>query len=183
MHIKCNLLNNNDFLRFKKEGENVPFYCISCISANIPFSNITNPELFYINKAVINFQNVDNEVFAEKSPDMVNHINKINAFLNNSFHPPDDDNYDGDNISPINCNYFEPEEFCKAKFDSSNCFSILHLNIHSIQKHIETLQTLLLTLESGNFEFDIIAVSESKLKSNIAPAVSIDIVNYHQPLS
>ena len=183
MHIKCNLLNNNDFLRFKKEGENVPFYCISCISANIPFSNITNPELFYINKAVINSQNVANEVFSEKSPDMVNHINKINAFLNNSFHPPDDDNYDGDNISPINCNYFEPEEFCKAKFDSSNCFSILHLNIHSIQKHIETLQTLLLTLESENFEFDIIAVSESKLKSNIAPAVSIDIVNYHQPLS
>ena len=43
--------------------------------------------------------------------------------------------------SPINCNYYNIGEFKKAKFDSSKSFSIFHLNIHSIQKHIEELKT------------------------------------------
>ena len=184
VHIKCNLLNNNDFLRFKKEGDDVPFFCITCISENIPFSKLTKPELLLDNKAINLPINGSTEgFFADKSPEMDIHINKINSFLNNSFHLPEDENYDGDNISPINCNYFEPEEFCNAKFDSSKTFSILHLNIHSIQKHIETLQTLLLTLESRDFEFDVIAISESKLKLNSPPTVDISIDNYHQPLS
>ena len=68
-----------------------------------------------------------------------------------------------DLISPINCNYFDYEEFDKAKFSSSKSFSILHLNIHSIQKHIDSLRTLLLMLESDNFQFDIVAISESML--------------------
>ena len=184
VHIKCNCLNVNDYLRLKKENDDIPFYCISCISNNIPFSNLTTPELISVNKAV-NIPNNDSSeaFFSQKSIEMDNHINKINAFLNKSFHPPEDENYDGDDISPINCNYFEPNEFCDAKFDSSKTFSILHLNIHSIQKHIETLQTLLLTLESENFEFDILAISESKLKINVPPTVDINIDNYHPPLS
>ena len=184
VHIKCNCLNVNDYLHFKKEGEDIPFFCISCISDNIPFSNLTKSELLYVNKAInLPINDSAEAFFAQKSPEMESHISNINSFLNKSFHPPEDENYDGDDISPINCNYFEPNEFCNAKFDSSKTFSILHLNIHSIQKHIETLQTLLLTLESKDFEFDIIAISESKLKINIPPTVDISIDNYHQPLS
>ena len=55
-------------------------------------------------------------------------------------------------------------------------FSILHLNIHSIQKHIEEL---LIILSALNFEFDIIAISESKLKGE--PNVDISLQGYRQP--
>jgi len=95
----------------------------------------------------------------------------------------DDGNPDGDLISPINCNYFDYEEFSNANFDSSKSFSVLHLNIHSIQKHIESLRTLLLILETKDFEFDIIAISESKLIKNITPILDITIQNYHTPIS
>lgn len=184
VHIKCNFLNNNDYLRFKKEGEDVPFFCISCISSNIPFSNLTKAELCNVNKAINVPENDSSEAFfAQKTPEIDNHINKLNAFLNNSLLPSDDDDSDRDIASPINCNYFEPDEFCSAKFDSSKSFSMLHLNIHSITKHIETLQTLLLTLESKDFEFDIIAISESKIKLNSLPIVNVCIDNYHEPLS
>ena len=57
------------------------------------------------------------------------------------------------------------------------------MNIHSIQKHIESLRTLLLSLESKKFEFDIIAITESKLGVNTPPTVSISIDNYHTPVS
>ena len=97
----------------------------------------------------------------------------------------DDDNVnpDGDLVSPINCNYYDYEEFSNSKFDSSKSFSVLHLNIHSIQKHIESLRTLLLILESKDFEFDIIAISESKLIKNSHPIIDINIQNYHKPMS
>ena len=87
------------------------------------------------------------------------------------------------NISPLNCNYYDHMEFTDAKFNSSKSFSIFHFNIHSITKHIESLCTLLLSLESTNFEFDVIAISESKIKTNYAPTCDITIDNYHYPIS
>ena len=108
--------------------------------------------------------------FSPHSPQMQSHINKLNSYLNKTLTIPgdndndkDDDDNDGngeDLSSPINCNYYDYEDFNKAKFNSSKSFSILHFNIHSIQKHIESLMTLLLILESDIFECDVIAISE-----------------------
>ena len=86
-----------------------------------------------------------------------------------------EDNID-DNEQAINCYYYNTDEFKKAKFKSSQSFSILHLNIHSIQLHIEELKILLELLE---FKFDIIAISESKL--NDQPITDITINGYHKP--
>ena len=59
-------------------------------------------------------------------------------------------------------------------------FSILHLNIHSIRLHIEDLRILTSLL---NFNFDIIAIFESKIQCGILPAVDISIEGYKTPLS
>ena len=63
-----------------------------------------------------------------------------------------------------------------AKIEASKNFSILHLNIHSIQRHIEELRVLLHAL---NFKYDIIAISESKLKYE--PQIDISLPGYHSP--
>ena len=63
------------------------------------------------------------------------YIKKLNNNFSNVFLSPDEES--DDNIS-INCNYYSPEEFCKSKFEPSRSFSIYHINIHSIEKHIET---------------------------------------------
>ena len=52
----------------------------------------------------------------------------------------------------------------------------MHLNIHSIQLNIEELRTFLRALD---YMFDIIAISESKLKDN--PKVDITLKGYHPP--
>ena len=59
------------------------------------------------------------------------YINKLNAFISNSLSPDDEDN---DDLSPINCKYYEVEDFTKAKFNSSKSFSIFHINIHTISR-------------------------------------------------
>ena len=77
---------------------------------------------------------------------------------------------------PLTCSYFSCDDFVNAKIDAGKNFSILHLNIHSIQRHVEELCILLHAL---NFKFDVIAISESKLKC--VPQVDITLHGYHQP--
>ena len=120
---------------------------------------------------------------------MQTHINKLNSYLTKNFTNPDIDdddddvNADEELVSPINCNFYDYDEFSSAKFDSSKSFSVFHLNIHSIQKHIDSLRSLLILLESKDFEFDIVAISESKILKNVSPIVDINIHNYHDPIS
>ena len=155
----------------------LPFYCYKCISNILPFTSITDNELMpLLTRGIIFPESVNRDIFSP-SPQIQDHLNKLNAYLNQTLSDPisdeedDDGAEDSDIVSPINCNFYNYEEFADAKFDSSKSFSILHLNIHSIQKHIDSLRTLLLTLHSDDFEFDIIAISESKIIKNIAPII------------
>ena len=54
--------------------------------------------------------------------------------------------------------------------------SVFHLNIHSLQYHIVDLKILLSTLD---YDFDILAISETKLRKGSESTKCIDIPNYH----
>lgn len=111
------------------------------------------------------------------SPSQQKLLNKLNNLIyqNNNEQSDEDDDNPG-----IQCNYYSTHEFCQSKFNSSKSFSILHLNIHSIQLHIEDLRIMLQLL---NFKFDIIAISESKLQENIEPQIDISLSGFQSPLS
>ena len=84
-----------------------------------------------------------------------------------------------DNIctNVTNCNYFAIDEFNDLTNDSGESFSILHLNIHSIQLHITEFRIF---LDSSNHKFDIIPLSETKLQNE--PAVNIFLPGYRNPI-
>ena len=42
----------------------------------------------------------------------------------------------------INCKYYNIDDFCASKFDSSNSFSVFHLNIASLKAHHDELTTV-----------------------------------------
>ena len=150
IHIKCNFLNSKDYECLKNSEES--FICIKCIECNIPFSKLSYKEfVISIINGVNGFQEETNIDFIPPS-----HYGHLNDFINQKLSTPSDEDVD-DGIPPINCNYYDIDEFIKAKFNSSKSFSILHLNINSINKHIEELR---ITLNLLNFKFDIIALSE-----------------------
>ena len=174
IHYKCNLLSLADFKKLKNSPH--PFFCIICIKSNLPFTSLTDNELTpFLRNGHIPPASV--KIAFTPSPQMATHINKLNNYLVQNFSDPDtiddDENPDGDLISPINCNYFDYEEFQSAKFNSSKSFSIFHLNIHSIQKHLDSLRSLLATLESDDFEFDIYLLSQNLNYKKISPPSSI----------
>merc|ERR1739841_162625 len=57
-------------------------------------------------------------------------------------------------------------------------FSIFHLNIHSVQAHIEDLRVLIRMLDH---KFDFICLSESKIMKGIQPQIDINIDGYQPP--
>ena len=58
--------------------------------------------------------------------------NKLNNAINSN--TSEEDNEDNKDFT-IDYNYYSLDEFTSAKFNSSKTFSIVHLNIHSIEKH------------------------------------------------
>jgi hypothetical protein len=87
--------------------------------------------------------------------------------------------YDDEDINPINCKYYTIEEHNKKKFDSTKHFSILHLNIHSLEFHIEDLRTSLKMLD---LDFDFICITETKIRKNIEPKTDITLTGYQAPV-
>ena len=184
VHIKCNFLDSKDYASFQDEKNDCQsFFCINCVSDNIPFSTLNNTEFSVsVKKGVLNS--------AEKVLDFVpttfqkNMFDQLNTAINNNAYDLDTDDSshsdDREILPTIDCQYYSVDDFSSAKFSPNKNFSILHYNIHSIQCHIEEFRVVLNMLD---FNFDVICFSESKLQKDIDPKIDINIDGYHVPIS
>ena len=176
IHIKCNKLDKTDYIHFQNNPDK-KFYCIKCYAENIPFMTIDNT---HFNIAVTNGINcpIETDIKHVPSPSEQLIYNKLNQSIND-FVPIQDTNDDDNVNSIINCKYYSIDEFTSAKFKQDKSFSILHLNIHSIELHIDELR---IVLEMLNFKYDIICLSESKIYKNVEPKIDITITGYQPPV-
>ena len=178
IHHKCNFNNEHEYKQLSEErDEKYAFICIVCLRDIFPFSNLCNNDFFISVTKGLNTNNVDKLNFPNRP--VLDHIEKINNYIHNYNTSTQLENMDEDDGSIMSCKYYDIDDFSRAKFKSQSSFSILHLNIHSVQKHIDELRILLKLL---NFEFDVIALSESKLFSNNEPSVDITIDGYCKPV-
>ena len=175
IHIKCNKLDRNDFNQMETEE---PFYCINCMSESIPFSTLNNNEF----ATLLQTDKIDHtKRKASSTPsDYQREIYvKLNTAMNTNMAALNEEDDNDENFTTtINCNYYSPDDFALAKFSPSKTFSILHYNIHSVQRHIEEFRV---ALEMLDFKFDIICLSESLLKGS-KPISNIDIEGYQSPI-
>ena len=99
----------------------------------------------------------------------------INEFNNFQTNVTDYDDNDGDNSPPINCKY---EDLTSFKYtNKTNSFSLFHSNIASLSKYKEELEIIFNIL---NFKFDIIGITESKIKKGITPDFDIKLKGYKE---
>ena len=78
-------------------------------------------------------------------------------------------------IQNSHCKYYSTDQFCAKNFNAKKHFSVFHLHIHSLQYHKNDLEIL---LDSLKVEFDIIAISETKLQKGVQPVHNIELQNY-----
>ena len=180
-HNKCNSITGKEYKTHQKNVDE-PFCCQKCFQ-QIPFNSLNSTEFdTYLKFDVIETQN-GSDIQLTPTPTQQIIIDKLNGLIqqqNFSVDKEKDNDYsnqpDNEFDQPLTCSYFSCEDFVNAKIEASKNFSILHLNIHSIQRHVEELRVLLHAL---SYKFDIIAISESKLKCD--PQVDITLPGYHSP--
>ena len=147
------------------KGEQNCFVCSECISSQFPFFNINNNDLLLLSSSCKVSENVNLEILPSFS---------IKTLLDKL--PGNVTIQTGDFSSDfINSKYYTPLEFQKKSFPDNN-FSILHINIASLQSHIDELRELVRLL---NHSFDVIGISETKIQQDINYTSNIEIEGYY----
>ena len=74
----------------------------------------------------------------------------------------------------VDCKYYELHQFQEIQ-KKSKCFSALHLNISSLDKHFNELHTM---LAESKHQFQVIGVTETRLSDSIKTSRKYSIPNY-----
>ena len=69
----------------------------------------------------------------------------MNSYIANS--NSQNDNEDQNYSPPIDCKYYSIDEFTDATFKANKVTLIFHINIHSIEKHIDELRNYLMLID------------------------------------
>ena len=184
VHTRCNKLDKKGHDYHNKHPE-APFTCFQCLEDHIPLSQLDNNQFNLLQKYgvnyIINDENNINYVPRVRDQKLFIEVNKtiFNSIHNITNNMDEDDDDDGDVEINMNCKYYGTDDFQKAKFKEEKTFSILHLNIHSVQRHIGELRIVLKML---NFNFDFICLSESKILKDRPPISDISIEGYQTPV-
>ena len=164
-HVKCvnassslarNLRNGASWSCYKCVSESLPFHSLDKENTFLAIHGPRGANLDLINKPSFTIQSLLDQMPGQNF--------SSDEFLNDS----------------ISSKYYSAGDFLETKF--SNNFTMLHLNIASLSKHIDELRNLLFLLD---FPFDVIGITETRLHDD-DPIVNLDIKGYdfiHTPTS
>jgi hypothetical protein len=140
-HNRCNKITSKEY-KIHQKNIDEPFCCQKCFE-QIPFNSLNSTEFDTFSKFdIIETQNGSN-IKLTHTPSQQIIIDKLNNLIQQQNFNTDDKDHDYSNQpdnefdQPLTCAYFSCEDFVVAKIEASKNFSILHLNIHSIQRHVE----------------------------------------------
>ena len=173
-------MNKKDYIGFQKNPD-LSFDCINCRAEFTPFASLDDNKFdIAVTKGVNYLTDFDLKVNPSTSNESI--FNNIDFAVQNIDLSSTEEDQDDDEseFHPISCKYYSVDEFIALKANSNKYFSNFHLNIHSIEQHIEELRIL---LELLNFSFDFICISESKIEKNYEPKIDIGIDGYECPIS
>ena len=169
VHIKCNSITPAKYNEFIEEDEEKPWLCLRCISDAMPYQNLNNLDMFLSDVTATDTNEDELELLdvslGQREKDLIQGISEL-ILINQNLGP--------DEVCH-NCEYYEPEKFLKKHFKEIDYFSSLHLNTASLQAHIDELKLVLKVL---NFSFDVICISETKIKHNTPLIYDITLESY-----
>ena len=159
VHIKCNKINTQTYKYLQKES--CAWYCIPCSSKIFPFSNLNEDDFHKtIHGKKVKFltitkkkRNQNEQILTEKLNDAIDKEDLEN--FSSYFH-----------VNELN-NIFSENEFNGTNF--------LHMNISSICRNFDDLQTLLAKI---NVKFNVIGITETRLKKSSIRNANIDLNGY-----
>ena len=163
LHIKCNKTDEKTYVKMVK-GEKIQL-CLKCIEGSLPLQKLTDQQFFTISAKGINkdIEDINQSILPPSS--FKSFFNRVNDLSNN-------DNNEED-IPAINCKYVDINSFKYTQ--KVKDFSLFHLNIASLAKHKDELETVLNLLD---YKFDILGITETKIINNFTPIFDTTMKGY-----
>ena len=154
IHIGSNNLNKTSYIQI--QHSDTTWFCMPCLKNEVPFNTLTNHELekVYNGKHILSITSKNTQNFTKN----------LNSFLQ------DETN------NKIHSLYYDIADFNKMVTTYVKIFSLLHLNVSSLPYHFEEFDEL---LNSLHIKFDVIRITESRLKLNVLLLVNINLKNYN----
>ena len=164
--LNCSGLTDCEFSLHLNDSSKF-FECDNCISGDTlkTFSHLPQFDLptFDSNNPVNIFTSAK-----VNHKEFISNCSRIEDFLNISDHVVDDV------LSVVNSKYYGVDEFNSLKFDVPSSFKLCHVNIASLDCHIDDLRLVLSRLK---YKFDIIGISEHKINSYASNNIDLDGYN------
>ena len=178
--LHCSALTDEEFQDHVVDNLK-PFECDHCISERVSKEN--NSYFMRLPFPVECEGNIFGKPYIKTSkPDIttlspsqlkkfVEECQVINEHLNS------DDEEDELLTTSVNSKYHDIKSLNALKPDKKSSLGIIHVNIASLNAHIDDLRTVLSRLK---FDFDVIGISEHKIREDCPPSNNIDIPGYNE---
>ena len=148
---------------------------------SLPLLSLNDNQFDLTAKGIEYTEDIDhNHIFLSQS--QLETLDRFNKAINNITFNLDENKTEIENkntVPPIDCKYYTIDDFNSLKTNSNKHFSIMHLNISSIEYHIEEFQIILQLLNNA---FDFICISETKIRNKSEPKTDIKIKGYNPPI-
>ena len=162
-----------------KLDEFKPFECDNCVSLRVssennsifvklPFpieceDNIFGKPQITSKPDVLSLSPNQLKKFVKQCEEISNYVTKSNESENDQI------------TSLVNSKYHDIKQFNKIKYDKKSSFGLFHTNIASLNAHVDDLRDLLARLP---FDFDVIGITEHKIKQDKTPSNNISLQGY-----
>ena len=146
-----------------------PRYCLSFTNTLFLFRSLNNQNFIGNNYTITSSETkkISSSLLLEPPPDL--------AFLFNQFNNTIPE-YRSDPENVIQSKYYDIDELQKLKIpNKENSLSLFHINSCSLNKHFEELQNL---LQSTNINFDVIAITDTRIPKNNSVTQNFVLNNY-----
>ena len=171
----CSGLTNMEFETHCNDDDK-PWECDKCNSKSLvtlPFGNLDDKNWLIFNDIKCTPNDLSSDINIIKSANLKEFISQCDS-INNTINLDNDDDND-DLLTPVNSKYYDIDQLNSLKHDMPSSFGLFHVNIASLNKHIDDLKLILTQL---NYNFDIIGITEHKILKDTLPSNNIKIPGY-----
>ena len=163
-HASCNGISKSEYESLVQEDGSISWCCLPCQILNwaniFPFSFLSRSELLDMNEVDLPSQLTNLLPFEISS--RLNNLSNLNYF-----------DLDENLVHSIDSKYRKVSELSSMKINQT--FSLFHVNIRSLTKHFDELQTL---INSAKISFDILGITESKQLVGTKFSVNVNMDGY-----
>ena len=170
--FNCSNLTDTEFQNHV-ENPSLFYQCDNCISKSVlkNFALLPHFEPLTISELENSFGSKNNFFTSVKAKhcDFIDKCSNTENFLNI-------ENCIDDNVlNAVNSNYYSLKDYNSLKPNGQSCFNIGHINIASLECHIDDLRFVSSKLKH---KFHLLGITEHKIKNT--PSSNIDLIGYEK---